>query len=157
MVRLRSLVQPNVRITTDRFDSLPPYRCLIPASLLAFLNPLILRYARLMILRRCLLIPCDQAWPFFIKSQQTILLATQFVSAVSRAVDGQEDWQDINNRMQELHSNIEPLIKQTENWLDEMPRSTDSEAVIAYSLKQMSKIKLNRFVPVLLFSLNHRI
>ncbi|THW30788.1 hypothetical protein D6D22_10569 [Aureobasidium pullulans] len=83
------------------------------------------------------------AWPFFIKSQQTILLATQFVSAVGRAVDGREDWTDISTRMQELHNTIEPLIAQANTWTDVKPVSTDSEAMIAYSLKQMSKIKLN--------------
>ncbi|KAL2026473.1 hypothetical protein VTO58DRAFT_102453 [Aureobasidium pullulans] len=84
-----------------------------------------------------------EAWPFFIKSQQTILLATQFVSAVGRAVDGREDWTDISTRMQELHNTIEPLIAQANTWTDIKPVSTDSEAMIAYSLKQMSKIKLN--------------
>ncbi|THZ89867.1 hypothetical protein D6C88_04497, partial [Aureobasidium pullulans] len=83
------------------------------------------------------------AWPFFIKSQQTILLATQFVSAVGRAVDGREDWTDISTRMQELHNTIEPLIAQANTWTDIKPVSTDPEAMIAYSLKQMSKIKLN--------------
>ncbi|KAG2163602.1 hypothetical protein JADG_003341 [Aureobasidium aubasidani] len=87
-----------------------------------------------------------EAWPFFIKSQQTILLATQFVSAVGRAVDGREDWTDISTRMQELHNTIEPLIAQANTWTDIKPVSTDSEAMIAYSLKQMSKIKLNRYV-----------
>ncbi|THV64018.1 hypothetical protein D6D29_10709 [Aureobasidium pullulans] len=87
-----------------------------------------------------------EAWPFFIKSQQTILLATQFVSAVGRAVDGREDWTDISTRMQELHNTIEPLIAQANTWTDVKPVSTDSEAMIAYSLKQMSKIKLNRYV-----------
>ncbi|THZ12509.1 hypothetical protein D6C90_10374, partial [Aureobasidium pullulans] len=84
-----------------------------------------------------------EAWPFFIKSQQTILLATQFVSAVGRAVDGREDWTDISTRMQELHNTIEPLIAQANTWTDIKPVSTDPEAMIAYSLKQMSKIKLN--------------
>ncbi|THY16609.1 hypothetical protein D6D01_07667, partial [Aureobasidium pullulans] len=84
-----------------------------------------------------------EAWPFFIKSQQTILLATQFVSAVGRAVDGREDWTDISTRMQELHNTIEPLIAQANTWTDIKPASTHSEAMIAYSLKQMSKIKLS--------------
>ncbi|KAI5255326.1 hypothetical protein E4T42_01894 [Aureobasidium subglaciale] len=84
-----------------------------------------------------------EAWPFFIKSQQTILLATQFVSAVGRAVDGREDWTDISARMQELHNTIEPLIAQACSWTDSKPASDDPEAMIAYSLKQMSKIKLN--------------
>jgi len=41
---------------------------------------------------------------------------------------------------------IEPLIAQANTWTDVKPVSTDSEAMIAYSLKQMSKIKLNRYV-----------
>jgi hypothetical protein len=88
--------------------------------------------------------PDPEAWPFFIKSQQTILLATQFVSAVGRAVDGREDWTDISSRMQELHNTIEPLIAQSHTWTDIKPDIHDPEAVVAYSLKQMSKIKLNR-------------
>ncbi|KAH0280200.1 hypothetical protein KCU91_g1221, partial [Aureobasidium melanogenum] len=87
--------------------------------------------------------PDPEAWPFFIKSQQTILLATQFVSAVGRAVDGREDWTDISPRMQELHNTIDPLIAQSHNWTDIKPDIHDPEAIVAYSLKQMSKIKLN--------------
>ncbi|KAH0041568.1 hypothetical protein KCU80_g3608, partial [Aureobasidium melanogenum] len=87
--------------------------------------------------------PDPEAWPFFIKSQQTILLATQFVSAVGRAVDGREDSTDISSRMQELHNTIEPLIAQSYNWTDIKPDIHDPEAIVAYSLKQMSKIKLN--------------
>ncbi|KAI4723137.1 hypothetical protein E4T48_00383 [Aureobasidium sp. EXF-10727] len=85
-----------------------------------------------------------EAWPFFVKSQQTILLATQFVSAVGRAVDGQEDWTEISCRMQDLHNTIEPLVAQSINWAEARPTTTDPEALVAYSLKQMSKIKLNR-------------
>jgi hypothetical protein len=48
--------------------------------------------------------------------------------------------------MQELHNTIEPLIAQANTWTDIKPVSTDPEAMIAYSLKQMSKIKLNRYV-----------
>ncbi|KAH0343880.1 hypothetical protein KCU81_g4970, partial [Aureobasidium melanogenum] len=87
--------------------------------------------------------PDPEAWPFFIKSQQTILLATQFVSAVGRAVDGREDWTEISTRMQELHNTIEPLIAQSHNWTDVKPDIHNPEAIVAYSLKQMSKIKLN--------------
>lgn len=85
-----------------------------------------------------------QAWPFFVKSQQTILLATQFVAAVSRAVDGKEDWTNISSRMQNLHNTIEPLLLQSNKWVDTKPCSAEPEAVVAFSLKQMSKIKLNR-------------
>lgn len=61
-------------------------------------------------------------------------------------MDGREDWTDISTRMQELHNTIEPLIAQANTWTDIKPVSTDPEAMIAYSLKQMSKIKLNRYV-----------
>ncbi|KAI4846668.1 hypothetical protein E4T44_04933 [Aureobasidium sp. EXF-8845] len=88
--------------------------------------------------------PDPEAWPFFIKSQQTILLATRFVTAVSLAVEGKGDWKEISTQMQELHDTIEPLISQTNQWQDIQPCSTNPEAVVAYSLKQMSKIKLNR-------------
>ncbi|KAH0293789.1 hypothetical protein KCU62_g885, partial [Aureobasidium sp. EXF-3399] len=87
--------------------------------------------------------PDPEAWPFFIKSQQTILLATQFVTAVGLAVDGKQDWTEISSRMQNLHNTIEPLLSQSNQWTDAKPCSADPEAVVAFSLKQMSKIKLN--------------
>jgi hypothetical protein len=66
------------------------------------------------------------------------------VTAVSLAVEGKGDWKQISTQMQELHNTIEPLISQINQWQDIQPCSTDPEAVVAYSLKQMSKIKLNR-------------
>jgi hypothetical protein len=48
-----------------------------------------------------------QAWPFFIKSQQTILLATQFVTAVGRAVEGAHAKLTQHNRTPDI--SVQPM------------------------------------------------
>lgn len=87
-----------------------------------------------------------EAWPIFIKSQQTILSATQFVVDLNQAMEQKANLCFLCDRMQELHSVLEPLVASSENWCRESWSSGPSdapEAIVAHSLRCMSKIKLN--------------
>lgn len=88
----------------------------------------------------------QEAWPLFIKSQQAILSATQFVRQLNDALETRSDMLLVYERMQELHSLINGLIASTEQW-SHVPASASpveaTESVVASSLKAMSKIKLN--------------
>lgn len=88
----------------------------------------------------------QEAWPLFIKSQQAILSATQFVRQLNDALETGSDMLLVYERMQELHSLVGGLITSTEQWPHVSGSASPvdaSESVVASSLKAMSKIKLN--------------
>ncbi|KAI8954773.1 hypothetical protein F4801DRAFT_575167 [Xylaria longipes] len=87
-----------------------------------------------------------QAWPTFVRSQQAILAATQFVIDFNKVRKADADMTRIYNRMQELEGLLEPLITQSESWSSNysLTQPVDrSEAVVANALRCMSRIKLN--------------
>ncbi|KAI0459471.1 hypothetical protein F5B21DRAFT_303626 [Xylaria acuta] len=87
-----------------------------------------------------------QAWPTFVRSQQAILAATQFVIDFNKARKAEADMARIYNRMQELEGLLEPLITQSESWQSNysLTQPVDpSEAAVANALRCMSRIKLN--------------
>ncbi|KAI1734440.1 hypothetical protein F4680DRAFT_470935 [Xylaria scruposa] len=87
-----------------------------------------------------------QAWPTFVRSQQAILAATQFVIDFNKVRKAEADMTRIYARMQELEGLLEPLIIQSESWPSNysLTQPVDrSEAVVANALRCMSRIKLN--------------
>ncbi|KAJ8116429.1 hypothetical protein ONZ43_g4440 [Nemania bipapillata] len=87
-----------------------------------------------------------QAWPTFVRAQQAILAATQFVIDFNKVRKAGSDMTRIYNRMRELESLLEPLITQSESWPSNymLTQPVDrSEAVLANALRCMSRIKLN--------------
>ncbi|KAF2968271.1 hypothetical protein GQX73_g5331 [Xylaria multiplex] len=87
-----------------------------------------------------------EAWPTFVRSQQAILAATQFVIDFNKVRKAGTDMSRIYNRMQELERLLEPLIVQSESWSSNysLVQPVDpSEAVLANALRCMSRIKLN--------------
>ncbi|KAI0872957.1 hypothetical protein GGS24DRAFT_491136 [Hypoxylon argillaceum] len=87
-----------------------------------------------------------QAWSFFVRAQQAILAATQFVIDFNKVRKAGADMTRIYNRMRELEGLIEPLIAQSESWPSNylLTQSVDpSEAVLGNALRCMSRIKLN--------------
>ncbi|KAI1853383.1 hypothetical protein JX266_002089 [Neoarthrinium moseri] len=87
-----------------------------------------------------------EAWPLFLKSQQAILTATQFVIDLNAAMKSQSDMTHVYQRMVELEVYLEPLVAASEAWVLSCPptRLVDShETVVAQALRCMSIIKLN--------------
>ncbi|KAI1131305.1 C6 zinc finger domain-containing protein [Nemania abortiva] len=87
-----------------------------------------------------------QAWPTFVRAQQAILAATQFVIDFNKVRKAGADMTRIYNRMRELEALLEPLITQTESWPANylLTQPVDrSEAVLANALRCMARIKLN--------------
>ncbi|KAI1307799.1 hypothetical protein F5Y03DRAFT_383697 [Xylaria venustula] len=87
-----------------------------------------------------------EAWPIFVRSQQAILAATQFVIDFNKVRNAGTDMTRIYNRMKELEGLLEPLIIQTESWPSDysLAQPVDrNEAVLANALRCMSRIKLN--------------
>ncbi|KAI0203977.1 hypothetical protein F4808DRAFT_416467 [Astrocystis sublimbata] len=87
-----------------------------------------------------------QAWPAFVRSQQAILAATQFVIDFNKVRKAEGDMTRIYNRMRELEGLLEPLITQSESWSTNysLTQPVDhSEATVAHALRCMSRIKLN--------------
>ncbi|KAI0132660.1 hypothetical protein BJ170DRAFT_256834 [Xylariales sp. AK1849] len=87
-----------------------------------------------------------EAWPLFIKSQQAILTATQFVIELNEAMRLQADMTPVYQRMIELELFLEPLITASESWVLNCPLTQLAdrhESVVAQSLRCMARIKLN--------------
>ncbi|KAI0486299.1 hypothetical protein F4859DRAFT_364117 [Xylaria cf. heliscus] len=87
-----------------------------------------------------------QAWPTFVRSQQAILAATQFVIDFNKVRKAEADMTRIYSRMQELEGLLEPLITQSESWSSNysLTQPVDrSEAIVGNALRCMSRIKLN--------------
>ncbi|KAF2103144.1 hypothetical protein NA57DRAFT_31841, partial [Rhizodiscina lignyota] len=87
-----------------------------------------------------------EAWPFFIESQQTILRATQFVADLNKTLEKGEDLQIIRTRMQELESDLVPLVAKADAFAQGIPsfNPIDSEEeIVAETLKVMARIKIN--------------
>ncbi|KAI1419034.1 hypothetical protein F5Y12DRAFT_794990 [Xylaria sp. FL1777] len=87
-----------------------------------------------------------EAWPTFVRSQQAILAATQFVIDFNKVRKSGSDMTRIYKRMQELEGLLEPLIVQSESWPSEysLAQPVDrEEAVLANAMRCMSRIKLN--------------
>ncbi|KAK8118845.1 uncharacterized protein PG998_003471 [Apiospora kogelbergensis] len=87
-----------------------------------------------------------QAWYWFMKSQQAILAATEFVIDLNKAVASEADMTPSYQRMMELETFLEPLITESEQWVLNCPMTQpvdNDEAVVAHSLRCMARIKLN--------------
>ncbi|KAI3334794.1 hypothetical protein F4824DRAFT_511556 [Ustulina deusta] len=87
-----------------------------------------------------------EAWPTFVRSQQAILAATQFVIDFNKVRRAGTDMTRIYNRMQELEGLLAPLIVQSESQPCDysLAQPVDrNEAVLANALRCMSRIKLN--------------
>lgn len=88
-----------------------------------------------------------EAWPLFVKSQQAILSATQFVIELNKAMKLQADMAPIYKRMTELENYLEPLVTESESWMlsnnPSAPLVNQHEAVVAQSMRYMARIKLN--------------
>ncbi|KAJ2993582.1 hypothetical protein NUW58_g1799 [Xylaria curta] len=87
-----------------------------------------------------------QAWASFVRSQQAILAATQFVIDFNKARNADADMTRVFHRMQELEKSLEPLVTQSESWSSNysLTQPVDhNEAVVANALRCMSRIKLN--------------
>ncbi|KAI1176704.1 hypothetical protein F4777DRAFT_248266 [Nemania sp. FL0916] len=85
-------------------------------------------------------------WPAFVRAQQAILAATQFVIEFNKVRSAGADMTRIYNRMRELEALLEPLVTQAEslpsNYL--LAQAVDpTEAVLANALRCISRIKLN--------------
>lgn len=76
------------------------------------------------------------------------MAATQFVIDFNKARKAGSDMARIHTRMQELEGLLEPLIVQSESWPSNylLTQPVDPyEAVLANSLRCISRIKLNRY------------
>ncbi|KAI1432207.1 hypothetical protein GGR50DRAFT_689103 [Xylaria sp. CBS 124048] len=88
----------------------------------------------------------SEAFPTFVRAQQAILAATQFVIDFEKIRKAGTDFSRIYQRMQDLERLLEPLIIQSESWPSNhsLTQLVDrNEAVLANSLRCMSRIKLN--------------
>jgi hypothetical protein len=88
-----------------------------------------------------------KAWPLFIKSQQAILKATQFVIDLNETLRLQGDMSAVYQKMVELDVFLEPLVTASENWVLSCPQNQlvdQYELSVAHALRCMSRIKLNR-------------
>ncbi|KAJ8128447.1 hypothetical protein O1611_g5189 [Lasiodiplodia mahajangana] len=100
-----------------------------------------------------------QAWPTFVRAQQAILAATQFVIDFNKVRKTGADMTRIYNRMRELEALLEPLITQSESWPSNylLTQPVDrSEAVLANALR--ARIKVHRycaFFDIAVFSTKH--
>lgn len=91
----------------------------------------------------------SKAWYWFMKSQQAILAATEFVIDLNKAMATEADMTPSYQRMMELETFLEPLITESEQWVLNCPMTQpvdNDEAVVAHSLRCMARIKLNRLV-----------
>ncbi|KAK6828024.1 hypothetical protein PG987_011365 [Apiospora arundinis] len=87
-----------------------------------------------------------QAWYWFMKSQQAILAATEFVIDLNKAMASEADMTPSYQRMMELETFLEPLITESEQWVLNCSMTqpvNNDEAVVAHSLRCMARIKLN--------------
>ncbi|KAM6529997.1 hypothetical protein FALCPG4_008120 [Fusarium falciforme] len=89
-----------------------------------------------------------EAFSFLIQAQQAMLATTQFSTELSKAVKFNGDMDRIHERMRELDSHLESLIKVADSWVLQptMTATVDpTEAVVSRSLRCMTRIKLNRY------------
>ncbi|KAI8665528.1 Zn(2)-C6 fungal-type domain-containing protein [Fusarium sp. Ph1] len=87
-----------------------------------------------------------EAFSFLIQAQQAMLATTQFSTELSKAVKFNGDMDRIHERMRELDSHLESLIKVANSWVLQptMTATVDStEGVVSRSLRCMTRIKLN--------------
>ncbi|KAI0177483.1 hypothetical protein BJ166DRAFT_23817 [Pestalotiopsis sp. NC0098] len=87
-----------------------------------------------------------EAWPLFIKSQQAILTATQFVIDLNEALRLHTDMSNVYQKMVELEILLEPLVTASENSAPSCAPSQmvdQFELVVAQALRCMTRIKLN--------------
>lgn len=88
----------------------------------------------------------SEAWPLFIRSQQEILSATQFVRQLNETIETGTGAKHASETMIEFHGSIDEMIIKTEHWAQRpLPRKPidSSESIVAEALMAMSKIKLN--------------
>lgn len=77
-----------------------------------------------------------------------MLATTQFSTELSKAVKFNGDMDRIYERMRELDSHLESLIKVADSWVLQptMTATVDpTEGVVSRSLRCMTRIKLNRY------------
>ncbi|RSM04954.1 hypothetical protein CDV31_009835 [Fusarium ambrosium] len=91
-----------------------------------------------------------EAFSSLIQAQQAMLATTQFSTELSKAVKLNADMGRIHERMRELDSHLESLIKVADSWVLQSTRTAavnPTEEVVSRSLRCMTRIKLNRYVP----------
>ncbi|RSL99920.1 hypothetical protein CEP52_009421 [Fusarium oligoseptatum] len=87
-----------------------------------------------------------EAFSSLIQAQQAMLATTQFSTELSKAVKLNSDMGRIHERMRELDSHLESLIKVADSWVLQSTRTATvnpTEEVVSRSLRCMTRIKLN--------------
>ncbi|RSL76044.1 hypothetical protein CEP51_010327 [Fusarium floridanum] len=90
-----------------------------------------------------------EAFSSLIQAQQAMLATTQFSTELSKAVKLNADMGRIHERMRELDSHLESLIKMADSWVLQSTRTAavnPTEEVVSRSLRCMTRIKLNRIL-----------
>jgi hypothetical protein len=91
-----------------------------------------------------------QAWAAFLEAQKIIATATQFVSDLEATIKLNSGSLDLWDRMAELERTIEPLVNEAETWAFHSSGSPASvEEDVARNLRLMARIKLNRYVGII--------
>ncbi|KAI0416854.1 hypothetical protein F5X98DRAFT_387612 [Xylaria grammica] len=122
------------------------YICVCQGSIVSNTSPTFEIFSSSYTARYPTILADPEAWPTFVRSQQAILAATQFVIDFNKVRKAGADMGRIYKRMQELEGLLEPLIVQSESWSSNysLVQPVDpSEAVLANALRCMSRIKLN--------------
>jgi hypothetical protein len=83
----------------------------------------------------------------FIQAQRTLLTCTRFAAELVKTVKANADISQIYERMKELDSLVESIIRGADTWI--LQGSTTSpldstEDVVSRALRCMARIKLNR-------------
>ncbi|ORY58246.1 C6 zinc finger domain-containing protein [Pseudomassariella vexata] len=122
------------------------YICICQSSIVSNVHPTFEVFASSFTAKVPTIRTDPEAWPIFIKSQQAILTATQFVIELNKAMKSGADMKPIYQRMTELEVILEPLVNNAETWVRDCPlaQPVDSyETVVAHALRCIAKIKVN--------------
>ncbi|WAO91935.1 Hypothetical protein NCS54_00942000 [Fusarium falciforme] len=138
-------------LQTPRCDSREPfhpeYICVSQAAIVGNIEPSILAVFIPTFATEYPALKSDaEAFSFLIQAQQAMLATTQFSTELSKAVKFNGDMDRIHERMRELDSHLESLIKVADSWVLQptMTATVDpTEAVVSRSLRCMTRIKLN--------------
>ncbi|KAI8664260.1 Zn(2)-C6 fungal-type domain-containing protein [Fusarium keratoplasticum] len=126
------------------------YICVSQAAIVGNIEPSILAVFIPTFATECPALKSDaEAFSFLIQAQQAMLATTQFSTELSKAVKFNGDMDRIYERMSELDSHLESLIKVADSWVLQptMTATVDpTEGVVSRSLRCMTRIKLNRIL-----------
>lgn len=122
------------------------YACICQASIVSNMKPSFDIFTPSFTTKMPTIATDGEAWPLFIKSQQAILTATQFVIDLNEALRLHGDMTNIYQKMVELEILLEPLVTASENSVPGCPPSQlvdQFELSVAQALRCMTRIKLN--------------